>query len=94
MGLGGSKHGIKTLNSFKANDIKRASPRMRAELVIAIIAGVASGYFIYSPSLKEVTDKYRNTVPGVPGHAEIQPQNAGAPSDSSVSMNDAAEQRT
>ena len=91
MGLGGSKHGIKTLNSFKANDIKRA---MRAELVIAIIAGVASGYFIYSPSLKEVTDKYRNTVPGVPGHAEIQPQNAGAPSDSSVSMNDAAEQRT
>ncbi len=62
MGLGASKHGVKTLNGFKPGDLKRASPRMKAELVIAVLAGAISGYYIYSPSLKEVTDKYRNTA--------------------------------
>jgi hypothetical protein len=61
MGMGGSKNGIKTLSGFKANDIKRSSPRMKVELVVAVAAGIASGYFIYSPPLQEVTGKYRNT---------------------------------
>ena len=59
---------------------------MKAELVIAVIAGVASGYFIYSPSLKEVTDKYSNTAPSA--QTPLQPKQTQSPEAQTTSQSE------